>query len=338
MERLVNFTTTKIHLPGVNLRLGEALINCKLFSKKGRGYMSNQTSINYLNRADQANFSRSEAQTDVQRKKQKSVINKSLKGKFFKVKALNVHQIIKMYQLMNEYYNGVRYDTFIQDLSKKDGAILLLNKVTKEVEGFSTLMYVDTEIDNVKYRGAFSGDTVLNKKYWGQTVLASTFGKHLLRQKLKSPFRPYFWYLISKGYKTYLLMGNNFGTHYPRYEKPTPSFYKKLLSSVYGRMYPDNYIQDKGLIEFFDESTCSLKEKVAPITNDLLKKNKRIAYFNKINKNWLEGTELACVAEMTFLTLFSYQIKAVKKLVSRFKFKKKYQRKHQKNLKKVLVK
>ena len=67
----------------------------------------------------------------------------------------------------------------------------------------------------------------LNKQFWGSPALGIQFLIYLWKLKIKSITRPVYWFLISKGYKTYLLMANNFSEHYPRFEKSTPTFEKK---------------------------------------------------------------------------------------------------------------
>ena len=64
--------------------------------------------------------------------------------------------------------------------------------------------------------------------------------------RLKNPFTPVWWFLISKGYKTYLLLANNFINYYPRYELPTPPLYKDLIGQSALKLYPENYDQHSG--------------------------------------------------------------------------------------------
>src|SRR5690606_10022407 len=131
--------------------------------------------------------------------------------------------------------------------------------------------------------------------------------KYLWFEKIKAPLKPLYWFLISKGYKTYLLMANNFSRHYPRLEEPTPAYYKKIMDEFYSMKFKTLYKSDQGLI-IPEGPSCHLKENVADITETQLKVP-RIAFFQRSNPNWKDGTELACVAEMTLLMPIKYALK-----------------------------
>jgi hypothetical protein len=103
-----------------------------------------------------------------------------------------------MYEVLNKYYE-----------SEKDAVILMRDSVENRIQGFSTILDVRMKIGGKTVVGAFSGDTIIERSYWGQGILGKAFLSYMLKQKLKNPFRTFYWFLISKGYKTYLLMANN---------------------------------------------------------------------------------------------------------------------------------
>jgi hypothetical protein len=161
------------------------------------------------------------------------------------------------------------------------------------------------------HRGLFSGDTVVAEAFWGQRVLGHLFLRHLFAQKLRHPFEAYWWMLISKGYKTYLLMANNFSEHYPRYESDTPRDKQDVLDTFATSLFAEAYRKETGLIDF-QRSLGQLKAGVAPITADMLD-HPRIRFFNERNPTWPRGTELACIARMTWSMPMYYGAKAVLK-------------------------
>lgn len=216
-------------------------------------------------------------------------------------------EIERMYSIFAKYYINHNREQFAIDLMEKNHVILLRDAKNKTIQGFSTLLQVNMKSFGFNALAIYSGDTVLEKEYWGNKALGVAFLKYLWLEKVKNPFRPVYWFLISKGYKTYLLMANNFKTHFPRIEMPTPARYKSLMDSFYGDRFKGFYKPDQGVIEF-DSASCCLKEKVAEISADLFK-NKKIKYFAKMNPNWDRGHELACIAEMTLIMPLQYFVK-----------------------------
>ncbi|MBL7546171.1 MAG: hypothetical protein JNL11_20290 [Bdellovibrionaceae bacterium] len=216
-------------------------------------------------------------------------------------------EIERMYSIFSKYYVNHTREQFTIDLFEKNHVILLRDAQHKTIQGFSTLLQVDLALQGFNALGIYSGDTVLEKEYWGNKALGIAFLKYLWMEKVKNPFRPVYWFLISKGYKTYLLMANNFKTHFPRVEMETPTHYKVLMDRFYSHRFSDFYKPSLGVIEF-DSKSCCLKEKVAEISTELFK-NKKIKYFAEMNPHWDRGHELACIAEMTLLMPLQYFIK-----------------------------
>lgn len=216
-------------------------------------------------------------------------------------------EIQRMYHLFSQYYEGHPYEAFKHDLLEKDDVILLKSKKSKEIQGFSTIIKVKITNNGKIYHGMYSGDTVVANDYWGSPALGIMFLKYLWWHKIKKPFSPLYWFLISKGYKTYLLMANNFHTHYPRFEEKTPTFYQQLMDSFYAKKFKETYSLDKNLMTPVGES-CHVKIDVAEIDEELLK-IPRVNFFNKMNPDWQTGTELCCIARMTLFMPIKYTIK-----------------------------
>lgn len=218
----------------------------------------------------------------------------------------------QMFQLMQRYYDAITEHQFLSDLSKKDAVILLRDRNSDTIQGFSTLVKIDVELDNKPLRGVFSGDTVIEKDYWGNRALGIAFLRYMFTEKLKSPFAPLYWLLITKGYKTYLMMANNFSEHYPKFERATPPDAKRILDTFYSALYAEQYDPETGLIESSGDPT-RLRPGIASISKTLTDSNPRIAFFQKANPSWQSGTELACIARMTIFMPFYYASKVLLK-------------------------
>lgn len=220
-----------------------------------------------------------------------------------------------MFQIMSLYYNHVTREQFHKDLSEKTAVIMLFDP-SGYLCGFSTILVTDLTVENEKVVAIYSGDTVLDRDYWGNGAMGMAFSKYILKVKRQNLFRPVYWFLISKGYKTYLLMANNFGTHFPRYEMKTPEREQKLMQSFYSSKFGSLYHSESDLITPQGES-CALKISVADIDESLLK-HPRISFFAQKNPNWQKGQELTCVAKVTLWIPIHYFSKRAKKLVLNF--------------------
>jgi hypothetical protein len=240
-----------------------------------------------------------------------------MKTKIIPVPQLQNPQIARMFEIMTGYYDNMKEENFRRDLQEKEDVILLLSP-DGGIQGFSTILHKEMNIDGEKMIALYSGDTVLDKKYWGNGALGLAFGRYLLRTKMKNPFRRVYWFLISKGYKTYLLMTNNFYIHYPRYNKSTPALEQKIMDTFYGERFANQYSAAEGLIHFESVKSSPLKYSVADITADLMQ-NPKIAYFARKNPGWNQGVELACVAKVTIWVPVFYVVKRIYKKAVKLK-------------------
>jgi hypothetical protein len=215
---------------------------------------------------------------------------------------------VRMYEILNKYYEQVTFEVFKDDLFKKNAVIIMRDSVERKIQGFSTILDVRMRVEGQTVIGAFSGDTIIERSYWGKGTLGKAFLAYMLKQKMKNPFKTFHWFLISKGYKTYLLMANNCPTHFPRYDSETPPPMRKIMNAFYQQAYPKYFDSSLGVIRF-NGPTCRLKGGVAAIEPELSKKNPKVSFFEKMNPNWHHGDELACVATITFWMPAAYQLK-----------------------------
>ncbi len=228
------------------------------------------------------------------------------------VQQINETQAHSLFDLMDRYYSGMTFDHFIRDLKEKDEVILLLDE-SEKIVGFSTVQKMTIEVQGRNVLALFSGDTVLEKEFWGNGALGLAFGQYLMRTKMQNPFTPTYWFLISKGYKTYLLMTNNFPFHFPRYERETPKLILSLMDAFYQMRFPGSYEPETGWIRIPKENVA-LKVEVAKIDQQMLLRHPRIRFFAEKNPLWQQGVELACVARVDIIIPLRYALKRLKKI------------------------
>ena len=227
---------------------------------------------------------------------------------------LNDHIIRSMYGLYETYYDQISFEGFVADLMKKTEVILLFDRQEGNLQGFSTLVTFMMKQGHKQIPCVFSGDTIIHERFWGQRSLGVAFLIYMFKKKLAHPSVPLYWFLISKGYKTYLLMANNFKEHYPRFEKETPEPMVDLIKQASDSLFPGCY-RDNGTLVFPTDKAARLKLGVADIDQRLLK-HPRIQFFNERNPAWKDGEELACLAEMSLKMPFHYYHKSMVKLCS----------------------
>jgi hypothetical protein len=154
---------------------------------------------------------------------------KPLVARFRSIDDISPGDILAMHGLFSGYYENTDIATFIADLSKKSGAILVHEKGGGPLRGFSTITTLPLPEAGENAIGVFSGDTILHHEYWGDRSLKDGFVRYMLKLKLSNPLRRVYWLLISKGYKTYLLMAKNFVEYYPRHDRPNDPKLERLV-------------------------------------------------------------------------------------------------------------
>lgn len=200
-----------------------------------------------------------------------------------------------MWDLFARHYEAVTRAGFEADLADKSHVILLRPAGEERLAGFSTLTSFPVVVQGRTVVVVFSGDTVVDPAWWGQTALQRAFLAWVIRVWLARPRTPVYWFLISKGYRTYLLLTRNFPEHWPRYDRPTPAFQAALLDTVARARFGDAWDADRGVLRF---ATCAgrLREGVAPVDPGTTAPDVR--FFVARNPGHAEGDELCCLGRV----------------------------------------
>lgn len=235
-------------------------------------------------------------------------------GKFQPLHKFTEQDFEQMYNIYQKYYENTRYEIFVRDFLKKTGAFLILHPQTKQIVGFSTVMNCDIKVGNKVHHAFFSGDTVIEKEFWGSRALQKSMYRYLLTMKAKHPFDPVYWMLISKGFKTYLLLANNYYTYWPHPDGECQHL-QPLVQAYCQQYFNDYYDQKTGVLDFGNDYQ-PLKGDVAPITDDMLTRNAKIRFFQQSNPDWAQGTELPCIGEIVWTDILKYVQKFATKSIS----------------------
>ena len=223
--------------------------------------------------------------------------NGRLVGRVVSVDRLSEREVAEMYVVFSRLYENVNEPVFTADLEEKDWVLLLREGASGPIRGFSTILYVETSVHGEELGVVFSGDTGIDPAYWGGQALVKAWAQFAGELKAQHPSRRLFWFLISKGYRTYLYLPLFFHKFYPRLDTPTPAFEQALINTLGTMKYPDHFNPETGVIEF-DRSHGNLKPLVAE-TPSYRREHSHVRFFLEKNPGYGQGNELVCVAEIS---------------------------------------
>jgi len=210
-----------------------------------------------------------------------------------------------MYALFERYYRSVTRDRFLADLARKQLVIRIF--AGGELAGFSTIQLLPTEFEGRLLLTIFSGDTVVDRPWWGTKALQRAFAFFLVRTKLAHPLTPVFWFLISKGYKTYMLMRNNF-TSWPSRHEETPPRVQALLHHVARLKFDENYDAESGVVRF-SECLGAVRSDFVDVPLEERTMDPDVRFFLERNPGHMAGDELCCLAEIRMGELLRVGVK-----------------------------
>ncbi|MBI3423604.1 MAG: hypothetical protein HY011_11755 [Acidobacteria bacterium] len=219
-----------------------------------------------------------------------------LVGEVLRVSALRARELEQMYALLARYFAGPTRQQFESDLAEKEWAIILRDALTERVRGFSTLMRLQATLDAQPVVAFFSGDTIIQREYWGETALPRLWSRHVFSLAEQIPAARAYWFLISSGYKTYRYLPLFFRAFYPNYQQPTPPPLKGLLDQLGQQKFGAQYDATGGVIRF--NQSAPLQPGVAELTPQRLQ-DPHVAFFAQANPGHARGDELACLTELT---------------------------------------
>lgn len=212
------------------------------------------------------------------------------------VRLLDRTTIDAAFALFDSLYAGADRNRFEDDLFDKQLVILLRDAADDTLRGFSTVHISEVIHGRRRARLVYSGDTAIHPAYWGQKRLQRAFSMILVREKIRHPTRPLLWFLISKGYKTYLLMVRHFPHSVPRVDRKADHRLTVTLHAVARGRFGNAYDPSTGVVSYHLAKE-RVRRNVAPIDRPLLT-NPHVAFFAARNPGHERGDELACLARI----------------------------------------
>jgi hypothetical protein len=199
-----------------------------------------------------------------------------------------------MLELHARYFSNVRRERFLADLAEKDWVIRLSH--FERIVGFSTQRLMTLRHDGRDRHVLFSGDTIVDRAFWREHELAGAFGHLILRLMAEHGEDGLYWFLISKGYRTYRFLPVFFNRFWPNPLSPADAGRPALLPVVARARYGAAYDEARGVIVAAEDS-----DRLRPEMCDVPPSRRRDAYvdfFLDRNPGFARGDELACLAEL----------------------------------------
>lgn len=220
----------------------------------------------------------------------------ALVGHVAEVGILTSAQRDRMYEIFASYFDGVDRTAFDNDLDEKDWAVVLIDPDLDELFGFSTLRLIEDAVDGIPIRAFFSGDTIIDLSYRACMALEKTWMRFTFTHALSNPHYRYYWFLIVNSYRSFRYLPVYAKNYYPNPDRRIPEFERNVLDQLAVKRYGDEYDPHKGVIRL--KNWCKLRPGVGDIGEKELR-DKRIAFFQECNPEWMHGTELACLTELS---------------------------------------
>ena len=223
-------------------------------------------------------------------------MNKEITWELRTVDEITADESVMMFQLMHQCYDNVSQETFTKDLLDKHWVLMIRSAETGKVVGFSTQKLRELEIAGKACSILYSGDTVMQRKYWGKRELLLAFAclVDALMQRAKG--EKFYWFLISKGYKTYHFLPVMFREFYPNKDCSIPDDVKQVLDYLGAEVGGNLFDPELGVIES-QGGWYVLKEDIAEMTT-LRTKDPHAQFFIQLNPGFPRGDELCCLAEL----------------------------------------
>lgn len=197
-----------------------------------------------------------------------------------------------MFAIMQRVYAGVDRGNFEADLAGKD-ELIVLRAPDGALAGFSTQQIMRLPVDGTVITGVFSGDTVIAPEHWGSPALFQAFARRYIIERAE----PWYWFLISKGHRTYRILPTFFERYWPSRHAPTPPDAQAIMAAYARARYGDEYDAASGVLNYRTPRD-RLRDGVAGLTEQVLR-NPDAAFFAAANPGHELGHDLVCLTELS---------------------------------------
>jgi hypothetical protein len=213
-------------------------------------------------------------------------------GKTVARDALPNPQREQMYGLLSTFFNGVDRQTFLDDLRDKTHVILLEDE-GGALRGFSTLLVYKTAVPDVDAMIVYSGDTIVDRAWWGSPSLAVSWLAAARALTAGSGTRDVYWLLLTSGFRTYRFLPVFWREFYPRFDALDEG--KALTDALARERFAERYDEANGVVRFGRPQVLvpELLDVPQGRTHD-----PHVAFFLSRNPGHVNGDELVCLTNI----------------------------------------
>jgi len=211
-----------------------------------------------------------------------------------KVAQISLSEKQQMYAILSKYFLGTSFEEFEHDLSQKEIAIFIAKE--EKIMGFSTLVCSTVEVNGHSVPVIFSGDTIVEQEHRNSAGLGIEVANYF--DRVRKRYGGTVYYLLStKGWRTYKVLPFFFNEYYPRANCEMPPQIREVRDTFCLAKYGENYDAKKGLIVAKGDPQ-RLRSENSIDASYPERESEDIAFFFEQNPDYLEGTELVCIASI----------------------------------------
>lgn len=209
---------------------------------------------------------------------------------------LSSHEQDQMFALMQSCYENTCRENFDRDLAAKQWVLRVFDFSTTGMVGFSTQVMLGLDIDGQHVNALFSGDTVVHPSYWGAPALANAWGKFALELIDEKKSSSLYWFLTSKGFRTYRYLPLFFRHYTPSIDKESTDFEVKVIDALGSMIAPQSFNPNSRVIQASESKEWVRPDLASP--HDRANHDPHVRYFLNANPGYAHGDELCCLAPL----------------------------------------
>ena len=201
----------------------------------------------------------------------------------------------QMFNLLARHFDGVTPEQFARDLGEKNW-VLLLSRADGRLVGFSTILAYETSFGGKPLSVIYSGDTIVAPEGWGSSALARGWISCVRELRETYPRGPYFWLLLTSGFRTYRFLPVFWREFHPRFDSVMPHVRRELRDHLALERFGRAYDSARGIVRFAHPQKLRGELKAIPQGRA---QDPHVAFFLSQNPGHEEGDELVCLTELS---------------------------------------
>jgi hypothetical protein len=216
-----------------------------------------------------------------------------LQGRVVSRESLDLRTREAMFALLEAHFVGVDRVTFERDLDEKTYAILLEDG-SGALRGFSTILVYQSRAGGSPITVVYSGDTIVERAWWGSPVLARTWIDAALRVAAGDS-RDVYWLLLTSGFRTYRFLSVFFRDFYPRFDTAARPGELEAIELLARERFGQQYDPAAGVVRFAQPQVLAPDLVALP---EGRMPDPHIAFFLARNPGFVSGDELVCLTRI----------------------------------------